>query len=152
MNITFDASDRKLIAALTANSRMSMRDLAREVGMSAPSTTERVRRLSESGVIRSFTIDINPKALGYNLQAIIRIKPLPGKLQVIEKIIQNIPECIECDKVTGDDCFIVRLCLSSIDILDDLLAPLKSAAETNTSIIHSTPVYRRAPPLATIDG
>jgi len=152
MTIVFDESDRMLIAALSANSRISMRDLSIEIGMSPPSTTERVRRLRESGVIRAFTIDIDPKALGYNLQAIVRIKPLPGKLQAIEKIIQEIPECTECNKVTGDDCFIIRLCLSSIDILDDLLAPLKNAGETNTSIIHSTPVHRRTPPLAANDG
>lgn len=144
--MTFDDIDKKLVAALSENSRISMRELSTQINMSAPSVTERVRRLTESGAIR-FTIDMEPKAFEYALQAIIRVKPLPGQLHMIERIIQELPECIECVKVTGDDCFIIRLCLRSIDVLDELLSPLKDRAETNTSIIHSTPVPRRIPPI-----
>uniref|UniRef100_UPI0013D56DCD Lrp/AsnC family transcriptional regulator n=1 Tax=Enterobacter cloacae TaxID=550 RepID=UPI0013D56DCD len=72
-------------------------------------------------VIRSFTIDIDPNAIGYTLQAIVRIKPLPGKLHMVQKLIEEIPEFSECDKVTGDDCFIARLHLRSIGQLDQIL-------------------------------
>lgn len=144
---SLDDVDAKLIEALGANARISMRDLAELVGMSAPSVAERVRRLEDVGVIRGFIVDLDAKALGYNLEAIVRIKPLPGQLHIVEQLIQAMPECIECDKVTGEDCFIARLCLQSIDRLDGLLDRLSERAETNTSIIKASPVPRRLPPL-----
>lgn len=146
-NYQFDKTDAKLIAILSTDGRISMRDLAKLVGMSAPSITERVRRLTDSGVISAFTVELDLKKFGYSLQAVVRAKPLPGQLHLVERILQDMPECIECDKVTGEDCFIARICLRSIDVLDELLSPLKDRAETNTSIVHATPVQRRAPPI-----
>ena len=146
-SFTFDEIDVKLIAILSTDARISMRELAKLIGMSAPSVTERVRRLTDSGVISAFTVELDLKKTGYNLQAIVRAKPLPGQLHLVERILQDMPECIECDKVTGEDCFIARICLRSIDVLDELLSPLKDRAETNTSIIHATPVRRRTPPI-----
>lgn len=143
-----DDIDAKIIDSLVANSRISMRDLAHCVGMSAPGIKDRLRRLEDIGAIGGYTVTLDPKILGYALQAIIRVKPLPGQLHRVEKIIQDMPECIECDKVTGEDCFIARLCLRSIDDLDPLLAPLSERAETNSSIIKATTLARRNPPLA----
>ncbi|WP_322095971.1 Lrp/AsnC family transcriptional regulator [Pelagibius litoralis] len=145
--VALDGVDEKLIAALIKNARSSMRDLAALVGMSAPSVTERVRRLEDIGVIRGFTLDLDPQALGYALQAIVRIKPLPGQLKKVETLIQTIPECMECDKVTGEDCFIARFCVPEIGSLDGLLEGLEARAETNTAIIKTSPVPRRLPPL-----
>ena len=143
----FDVLDSKIIEALTDNARISMRDLAQHIGMSAPSATERVRRLTDIGAIRGFTVDLDPKKFGFSLQAIVRIKPRRGQLQSVAKILAEMPECIECDEVTGDDCFIARICLPSIDMLEDILRPLKDRSDTNTSIIHKTTVHRRNPPI-----
>ena len=115
--------------------------------MSGPSITERVRKLEASGVIRRFTIELEPKMLGYTLEAIVRIKPRPGQLHQVEKLIQNEPRFVACDKVTGEDCFIARLLLMTIEELDALLDGLHVRAETNTAIIKSSPVKRRMPPL-----
>lgn len=145
--VSLDEADIEIIGALTANARLSMRDLAQRVGMSAPSVTERVRRLEDVGIIRRFTLDLDQKALGYGLQALVRIKPLPGQLHKVEQLIQQIPQCIECDKVTGEDCFIARLCVADIDSLDGLLDAVADRAETNTAIIKATPIPRRLPPL-----
>lgn len=148
IEVELDTVDEVLIGALCDNARVSMRDLAQRVGMSAPSVAERVRRLEDVGVIRGFTLDLDTRALGYSLQAIVRIKPLPGQLAKVEEIIARIPECIECDKVTGEDCFVARFCLRGIDSLDGLLDRLEQRAETNTAIVKATPVPRRLPPLA----
>jgi len=94
------------------------------------------------------TDEIDPKAFGYQLQAIVRIRPLPGQLQVVERQIQQIPQFTECDKVTGDDCFIARLHVRSIEELDTVLDELNAHAETNTAIIKKSPVKRRLPPMA----
>ncbi|AUG53648.1 Lrp/AsnC family transcriptional regulator [Thalassospira marina] len=141
-----DVTDQKILNALIADSRISQKELAARVGLSAPAVAERVRRLEERGIIRGFTIDINPEALGYPLQAIVRIRPLPGKLHIVEQIIQEIPEFGECDKVTGDDCFVARLYVRSVSDLDNLLERIVDKAETNTSIVKAKSVERRMPP------
>ncbi|MEQ5776923.1 Lrp/AsnC family transcriptional regulator [Thalassospira sp. NFXS8] len=141
-----DETDQKILNALIADSRMSQKELAARVGLSAPAAADRVRRLEERGVIRGFTVDINPEALGYPLQAIVRIRPLPGKLHIVEQLICEIPEFGECDKVTGDDCFVARLYVRSVAELDGLLDQIVDNAETNTSIVKAKPVERRMPP------
>jgi Lrp/AsnC family transcriptional regulator, leucine-responsive regulatory protein len=141
-----DTLDRRIIEILVDDARISLKDLAQRVELSSPSVSERVRRLEERGVIRSFTVDVDPSALGYALQAIVRIRPLPGKLHLVQKLIEGIPEFSECDKVTGDDCFIRRLHIRSIEHLDKILDRITDKAETNTAIVKSQPVRRRLPP------
>ncbi|WP_422376775.1 Lrp/AsnC family transcriptional regulator [Roseibium sp.] len=142
-----DATDQKIIEALIRDARMSLKELATQAGLSSPGVSERIRRLQERGVIRGFTADIDPKALGYSLQAIVRIRPLPGKLHIVRQLIQDIPEFCECDKVTGEDCFIARLAVPSIELLDGILDKISDKAETSTAIVKSQPIQRRPPPL-----
>ncbi|MFS8111268.1 Lrp/AsnC family transcriptional regulator [Rhizobium jaguaris] len=143
-----DLVDQRMLEALARNARISLKELAEVAGLSSPSAAERLRRLEERGVIAAFTVDIAPEAVGYPLQAIVRVRPLPGQLHVVERIIQETPEFIECDKVTGDDCFIGRLVVRSMGELDGILDKIAERAETNTSMIKATPVKRRLPPLS----
>jgi len=143
--MAIDEIDRGLIALLQANARMPIKVLAERIGLSAPGASERLRRLEDRGVIRAFTVEVNPLALGYSLQAIVRIKPLPGQLHTVQKLLAAIPELSECDKVTGDDCFIARLHLRSMEHLDFILDRIADKAETNTAIVKSQPVTRRLP-------
>ena len=142
-----DDLDRKLLDILVKDSRTSLKELAQQVGLSSPSVSERLRRLEERGVIRAFTVEIDPEALGYPLQAIVRIRPLPGKLHIVQQLIEEIPEFGECDKVTGDDCFVARLYVRSMSELDKLLDRIADKAETSTAIIKGQPIRRRPPPL-----
>jgi Lrp/AsnC family transcriptional regulator, leucine-responsive regulatory protein len=141
-----DDYDRRILTALTNDSRLPMKELAAQVGLSAPSVSERVRRLEERGVIRGFTLEIDPEVLGYPLQAIVRIRPLPGKLYIVQQAITDIAEFGECDKVTGDDCFVARLYVRSMAQLDEILDGLAEKAETSTSIVKAQPIRRRPPP------
>lgn len=141
-----DDLDRAVLAILVDDARISLKDLAGRVGLSAPSVSERIRRLEERGVIRRFTIDVDPKALGYSLQAVVRIRPLPGKLHIVQQLLTEIPEFSECDKITGDDCFVARLMVRSIEDLDAILDRIADKAETSTSIVKSQPITRRPPP------
>jgi Lrp/AsnC family leucine-responsive transcriptional regulator len=145
-NSPIDAVDSRILAALDADSRLSMSELARLVGMSAPAVSERVRRL-EAGGVRGFTLDVDARALGYQIRALVRIRPLPGKLHVVEKLIQDTPQFIECDKITGDDPFLARLVVHSIEEMDDVLEALSDHAVTSTAVIKGTSVARRLPPL-----
>ncbi|MDR7221349.1 Lrp/AsnC family transcriptional regulator [Aminobacter aminovorans] len=143
-----DDIDRRMVEVLVEDARVSLKELAQRVGLSSPSASERLKRLEERGVIRGFTVDVDPVALGYTLQAIVRIRPLPGKLHVVQDLIQQIPQFSECDKVTGDDCFVGRLHIRSIDELDTILDRIADKAETSSAIVKAQPVKRRLPPLA----
>lgn len=143
-----DDIDQLLISALMEDSRRSLKALAQLSGLSAPSVAERLRKLEERGVLKGYTVEVEPKAFGYQLQAIVRIRPLPGQLQEVERQILAIPQFTECDKVTGEDCFIARLHVRSMEQLDTLLDRLALYAESNTAIVKKTPLKRRLPPMA----
>ncbi len=145
-SFALDPVDKKIIEVLLHDARISMKDLASKVKLSAPSVSERVERLQERGVIRRFTIEVDPASLGNDLQAPVRIKPLPGKLQVVQKLIEDTPEFSECSKVTGNDCFIARLHVFTISQLDQILDRMSRSAELNTSIVKAQPIRNRLPP------
>jgi Lrp/AsnC family leucine-responsive transcriptional regulator len=140
--------DQRSLEVLLKDARISLKELGQQVGLSSPSVSERLHRLEERGVIRGFTVDIDPQALGYQLQAIVRIRPLPGKLQMVQKLIEDTPEFCECDKVTGEDCYIARLFVRSIAELDQVIDRIADKAETNTAIVKAQPIKRRPPPFA----
>ena len=143
-----DALDRKIITALDRNGRASLADVGKTVGLSGPAVSERLQRLQSNGVIRGFTIRVDPQALGYALEAIVRIKPRSKQMETVEKMIRDEPRFTACDRVTGDDCFIARLALVSVAELDDILLPLHEWAETNTSVVKSSLLRDRMPDLS----
>lgn len=142
-----DEMDRRIVGILAANARISLKELAAQVELSSPSASERLKRLEERGVIRAFTIEVDPQAFGYMLQAIVRIRPWPGQFQRVQQLISEIPQFSECDKVAGDDCFIARLHVHSIDELEEIVDRIAEKAETSTAIVKSQPLKRRLPPL-----
>jgi Lrp/AsnC family leucine-responsive transcriptional regulator len=146
-NAHLDATDAKLLEALATDARASLAELARRVGMSAPSVSERVRRLEETGVIQGYTARVNPKALGLPLAVWLRVRPLPGQLRKVAEFLQELPEIVECDRITGEDCFIARAYVRSVEDLERLIDTIIPYATTNTSIIQSSPVERRLPPI-----
>jgi Lrp/AsnC family leucine-responsive transcriptional regulator len=142
-----DPVDAKILRALAKDARTSTAELSRAVGLSAPSVSERVKRLEESGVIEGYSVKINAAALGLPLAAWLRIRPIPGQLQKVAEILRALPEIVECDRVTGEDCFIARAHLRSVADLEKLIDEIIPYAMTNTSIIQSSPVERRLPPI-----
>lgn len=143
--MNLDEKDRLIIRLLSDNARMPVSEMARQVGLSGPSTSERIRRLENNGIISRFTVELDLAALGYPLQAIVRIKPRPGNMHIVEEMILSEPGFLDCDKVTGEDCFVTRLALRSIADLDPVLLPFHDRAETNTAIIKSSPFRARIP-------
>jgi Lrp/AsnC family leucine-responsive transcriptional regulator len=142
-----DEINVRLLAELSANPRLTLSELGRRVGMSSPAVAERVRRLEESGVIRGYRLELDPAALGLPLAAYVRVRPNPGQLSRIAELARSIPEVVECHRVTGEDCFILKVYLPAIDQLDRLLDRFLSHGTTTTSIIQSSPVPLRALPL-----
>lgn len=140
-----DAVDARIIKALATDARTSVADIARLVGLSGPSVSERIRRLEERGVIDGYTVRINASEVGLPIAAWLRVRPLPGELRRVAEILQDMPEIAECDRVTGDDCFIAKAHLRSMEHLERIIDRIIPFAMSNTSIIQSSPVRRRLP-------
>ncbi|MEW7007546.1 Lrp/AsnC family transcriptional regulator [Lentilitoribacter sp. EG35] len=140
-----DRTDRKILDHLVLNSRIAMSSLAKLVGMSAPSVAERVRHMEDSGIIKGFTVDLDYSKLGFSIEALVRIRPLPGQLHIVEKMIIEESRFTSCDKVTGEDCFVVRISAKNIQELDIIMDPFHERAATNTSIVKSSPIRNRQP-------
>lgn len=146
-NGSLDELDAKILRALTEDARTSMAELARLVGLSPPSVSERVRRLEEAGVIQGYRAQVDPRALGLMLSAYLRIRPIPGQLKKVATVLQGLEAVVECDRVTGEDCFIAKAHVRSVEELEKLIDQVMPYAMTNTSIIQSSPVERRLPPM-----
>ena len=140
-----DALDLKILRLLEKDARASTAELARAIGLSAPSVAERIRKLQENGVIEAYTVRINPAALGMKLSAWLRIRPVPGQLSIVAEIIRALPEIAQCDRVTGEDCFIALAHVGSVAELERVIDKIIPYAMTNTAIIQSSPVEPRSP-------
>ncbi|MGK9165823.1 Lrp/AsnC family transcriptional regulator [Inquilinus limosus] len=142
-----DERNLALIRLLQAEPRLGVAELARRIGMSAPAVRERLLRLEEAGVIRGWRLELEPRALGYPLTVFVRIRPMPGQLPKIAELARAMPQVAECHRITGEDCFILKVHVEAIETLDRLLDRFLAHGQTTTSIVQSTPVPPRDPPL-----
>ncbi len=145
--LLLDSRNQKLLSALLKNPRASVTDLARKVGLSAPATRERMLRLEEAGVIKGWRVELDPKALGFPIAVLVRVRPMPGQLPKIAKLAQSLPQVTECHRITGEDCFLMRAHLRALEELDGLLDKFLAYGQTTTSIVQSSPVAPRSLPL-----
>src|SRR5882757_2871817 len=96
-----DTVNRRLLAELQSDPRLTMSALARHVGMSSPAVTERVRRMERAGVIRGYRLDVDPAALGLPVTAWVRVRPGPGQLPKIAALAMALPTISECHRISG---------------------------------------------------
>ena len=141
-----DPVNERLLEELQADARVSVAELGRRVGLSAPAVAERLQRLESSGVIRGYRAEIDPRALGYTLSAVMRIKPAPRQLPKVAELARSTPQIVECHRVTGEDCFYMELHVRSIEELEQLIDGFLIYGTTTTSIVQSSPVARRPLP------
>lgn len=142
-----DDVNRRVLQELQNDGRIGMAELGRRIGMSAPAVAERVQRLERAGVIAGYHAEVDPAKLGFPVAAIVRIRPAPGQLARIPEVARETPEVVECFRITGEDCYLIKLYLRAIDELEEVLDRFTPYGLTTTSIIHSAPVPRRGPPL-----
>ena len=141
-----DAIDRRIVAEMQAAPRLRVAELARRIGLSDPAAADRLRRLEESGTL-TYRAEVSPRALGYTICAIVRISPTGGGLRLIPGIAAEIPNVTECYRITGEDCYFMKLYLRSIDDLEPVLDLFTPHGRTTTSIVHSAPVRPRPLPI-----
>jgi len=142
-----DHVNLELLRELLLDPRLPTAKLARRLGMSAPAVSERVLRLREAGVIASCRLDLDPRALGLPVTAYVRIRPSPGQLSRVAELAQRTPEVVECHRITGEDCFLVKLHVAEVNGIEAILDRFLAFGQTTTSIVQSSPVPLRALPL-----
>jgi Lrp/AsnC family transcriptional regulator, leucine-responsive regulatory protein len=142
-----DAIDRRILEELQRDGRLAMAELGRRVNLSAPAVAERVQRLERDRVITGYHAAVDPKAIGYPLAAVVRVAPAARQLEKIREVARDTPEVVECHRITGEDCFFLKLHLRSMDDLEEILDRFTPFGRTTTSLIHSSAVENRPLPL-----
>jgi Lrp/AsnC family transcriptional regulator, leucine-responsive regulatory protein len=140
-----DRTNRRLLAELTADPRASAAELARRVGMSAPAVRERIARLEEAGVIRGYRLDVDPAAIGLPVAAWVRVRPGPGQLPRVAELAERTPQVSECHRISGDDCFLLKVHVPAIEELETVLDAFLLHGQTISSFVVATPVPPRNP-------
>ncbi len=138
-----DPTNRRLLAELQADARLSLAELGRRVGLSPPAVAERLQRLEREGVISGYRAEIDPRALGLVLGVVIRVRPSPGQLQNVADLAVETPEVVECRRVTGDDCYVMTAYVRDVVHLEEVIDRFAVLGQTTTSIVQSSPVPRR---------
>lgn len=142
-----DEIDREIIAALNDNGRMTIRDISEKIGLSSPSIKERILKLEDAGAIKGYTINVNPEVFGLAVAAHVRMRAIPGQVQRLAQLLNDTPEVVEADRVTGEDCFLAKVIVSDVQHLETVIDRFVTFSSTDTAIIQSSTVPRRLPKL-----
>jgi Lrp/AsnC family leucine-responsive transcriptional regulator len=148
-----DDIDRRLLSVLMTDARASYAELARAVGLSAPSVHDRVRRLEQSGALRGYSAVVDPAALGFGVTALVGILQREGVEQDdLADALAGIEEVEDCWFVAGEEAFVVKVRVADVDALEHTLGTLRrtpGVARTRTTVVLSTRFEgRRRPPAA----
>ena len=138
-----DSVDAAILRELCADARIPRAELSRRVGLSAPSVADRVRRLEDVGIITGYGARIDPARLGYGLTILIRARPLPGEMKNMIEAIQETPQIVACDRVSGEDCFVARAHVRDVAEMEAVIDRIVPFGATNSSIVQSSPVEER---------
>ena len=138
-----DPTNRLLLAELQSDARVSLAELGRRIGLSAPAVAERVGRLEQAGVIIGYRALLDPRALGFALSAVIRVRPAPRQLHEVGRIAQETVEVVDCRRITGEDCYVMTAHVRSIEHLEEVIDRFAAHGQTTTSIVQSSPVPSR---------
>ena len=134
-----DSTGRQILLELETDGRLSFTELGRRVGLSLPAVAERVRKLEVAGIIVGYRAAVNQESVGLPIGAYIRIKlEREYASEAMRALMDDMPEVLECLNLTGDDCAIVRVAVSSIPHLERIIQQLKPLGQTTTSIILSS--------------
>lgn len=142
-----DSTDHAIIAILSKDGRVTIRDLAAEVGLSSPSVTERIHKLQDCGAIAGYTIRVDPNAFGLSISAYLRLRAVPGEVKRLAQMLVDTPAIVEADRVTGEDCFIAKVLVANIQELEVVIDQFATIASTHSAVIQSSPVLKRLPKL-----
>ena len=142
-----DDANRRLLVELQQDARITFAELGRRVGLSSPAVAERVARLEETGVITGYRAEIDPRAVGFTLGVVIRIRPAPRELQKVAELARRTPEVVECHRITGEDCYFMKAFVRDVEHLEEVIDGFAVYGQTTSSIMQTSPVPARGLPL-----
>lgn len=137
-----DPVNRAIIDELSRDPRLKTAELARRINLSPPAVSDRLARLESAGVLR-YRLDIDPVAVGLPLTAWVRVRPAARQLPKIAELAARLPEVVLCDRVSGEDCFLMRLHVRSMQHLEELLDQFLVFGQTTSSFVVGSPVPHR---------
>lgn len=146
-----DEIDRKLVALLQKNARMPLKNLAEQVYLSSPAVSARIERLEKEHIIDSYEAKVNQASLGYHITAFINLEIVPAQKAEFYPFIQNCPNVLECNCVTGNFSMLLKVAFRNTVELDVFIGRLQKFGRTNTQIVFSTPVEHRGIDVTKID-
>ena len=138
-----DDTNRRILEELQQDARISLAELGRRVGLSPPSVADRVSRLERDGVITGYHARVDPRALGYALGVVIRVRPAPREIAKVAALARETPEVVECHRITGEDCFFMKAHVRDVVHLEEVIDRFVVFGQTTTSIVQSSPVPGR---------
>ncbi len=147
--------NRRIVALLARDGRMSFTELARQTGLSVSAAQQRVRRLEQRGVIRGYAAVIDPGDAGLPLTAFVSIKPFdPAAPDDAPARLAHLRAIEACHSVAGEENYILKVRVASPAALEDLLQQIRAAASvsTRTTIVLSTPYENRPPDVGASGG
>lgn len=139
-----DDIGRQILKILQEEGRISFNELGRRVGLSSPAVAERVRRMEDSGIILAYRAVVDHARVGYPIMAFIRLALPVAHLSQADELAKAIPEVLECHHLTGSDGVILKVAVSSVGHLEDVISQMGTCGMTTTSIVLSSPVSGRS--------
>lgn len=138
-----DKIDVKLITLLQENARYPLKFLASQVFLSAPAVSSRIDKLEKQGIILGYNTVIDKQKLGYHITAFINLEMTPNQKPEFYPFIQQCPNVLECNCVTGSFSMLIKVAFHSTQELDTFIGQLQHFGNTSTQIVFSTPVVNR---------
>ncbi len=138
-----DQIDKQLLSMLQENARVPLKQLADRVYLSSPAAAARISRLEKQGVIKGYHTEIDWLKLGYHITAFINLEVAPDQKQEFYPFIQDCPNVMECNCVTGNYSMLIKVCFQSTMDLDVFIGEVQRFGKTSTQIVFSTAVEHR---------
>jgi Lrp/AsnC family transcriptional regulator, leucine-responsive regulatory protein len=135
-----DSVGWRILEELQADARINYVELGRRVGLTSPAVAERIRRMEDAGIITGYRVSVDPAKVGLPIQAIIRIRTsnCRSAMDRITAHYDNLPEILECYRVSGEDSLVLRIAVSEMPHLESLVDRLNSYGDTITSVVFSS--------------
>lgn len=137
---SMDDIDCEILGELQTNARIPFAELGRRVGLSTPAVIERVRRLEDSKVIMGYRALVDPSRVGLPVRAFVKVTVAGDKLTKFATLVRNLPEVLECHRVTGAESFMVQVAVRDVSHMEEVIDSMMPYVATNTSMILASPV------------
>jgi Lrp/AsnC family leucine-responsive transcriptional regulator len=141
--MVIDALNAKILRCLQQNARLSNAEIGRQVGISSPAVSERIKKMEDLGIIEGYKTIVSPFEIGYQLKAIITLRAFMGKLKPFLEKVKTYDEVINCYRITGDENIVMEVVLKNQKHLEMFIDQLISYGESKTQIVLSRVVKQK---------